>query len=121
MKIYTLFLIPFLLFASAEFETGRGLEDNIYFASGKLKLQYDVWKIRNYVYGGWLTWMYFQENEGRPFIGVYTAGHESWYKNMFIKINHYCNHHIISNGNDYKHQEFWGGNLTAISIGIVIK
>ena len=76
------------------------------------------WIIDLSFYGGWLTW--FEHQDGKiakaPFQDIYTIGGEISKGNIYIGIEHFCSHPVIS-GSKYIDVNRRDG-MTAIKAGI---
>jgi hypothetical protein len=119
--IALLFAIPIYaetrLTIGGEVQLGSDIESYNSFASIELNFNLYFWKCKNSVYGGYTTWFVMNWNEfsGHPFRDIYHVGNRFSIYGFFIDVKHFCNHPVVSNRK--WQSNFWGENITAISIG----
>jgi len=127
IKIIIIFLIIInISFAEMKgyIEAGRSIEDRFVFSEIGLKYNHKVWKLRNELYGGVLTWAEPADNWNsfRPYRVIYTFGSKAVYKNWYVRYRHFCNHAVYSSAIHKEKTDWlnnrWGDTMTSISIGL---
>jgi len=116
-------------------EMGTDIESYNAFLDVDLGLNIYFWKCRNYTYGGSRTWFVPDWNElsGYPFREIYYCGNRFYIAGFFVDFKHFCNHAVKSNhehshtieyngekyytANNKWYSNFWGEDMTTISIG----
>ncbi len=71
------------------------------------------------LYGSVRTWFWFDFPGGRPFRNIYDVGARVDWKNLFLDVNHFCNHPVYSEMKRYEWlNNIWGETITTVSIGV---
>ncbi len=73
------------------------------------------------LYGSWRTWFEFDLDyaSGYPFRDIYTVGVRLDWRNLFLDVNHFCNHPVYSPALEDRWQSnVWGETMTTISVGV---
>ncbi len=127
---YKIFLIiilflcfPTLIFSGelhGDFKIGKSLEFDIAFAAINISYEIEFSIMKLMIYGGWLTWFELTDSflSNKPFRDIYSVGSRLYIYNLFIDINHFCNHPVFSGFGTTWNKNIWGENLSTVSIGI---
>ncbi len=120
-----LLFYPVILFADihGKLEIGNVIENDKLQLSDiayiEIEIEYLIdWIIDLSFYGSWLTW--FEHQDGKiikaPFQDIYTIGGKISRNNIYIGIEHFCSHPVISSSKyiDINRQD----DMTAIKVGI---
>ena len=119
--VIVFFMITAMLFADihGEVKAGKAIEQDIIFAEITIEYDFEFEKSILSLYASWLSWfqctdqfMFFA-----PYQIIYSVGTEYGINNMFIDVNHFCNHPVYS-GYGILEDLKRGENLTTISAGI---
>ncbi len=71
------------------------------------------------LYGSWRTWFEFDFPTGHPFRDIYTVGLRLDWRNLFLDVNHFCNHPVYSVAlADRWQSNVWSEAITTVSIGV---
>ena len=71
------------------------------------------------LYGSWRTWFEFDPPTGHPFRDIYTVGAEIAWSNLFLDVNHFCNHPVWSFAlKDRWQSNVWSEAITTVSVGV---
>ncbi len=76
-------------------EVGTTLVKKEAFAKIIIGYDFKIWKIGNYFYGGWETWMELPDRGlimTKVLSDIYTIGYRISYKDIYLKFNHSCKH-----------------------------
>lgn len=101
------------------FEFGRSFND-YYRAEVLLMYDFSAWQFRNEIYGGWRTWMEYR-NGGQPFRDIYTIGNKTWWRDYYVDVKHFCNHRVAGDARYEMPDDYWGGRITTVSFGLILK
>ncbi len=130
MKVlFFLFLVfsPSALFANlnGKIEIGHNIqkfnENRVSYAFMETGYDFYLLKLRHRFYGSWRTWFYQSSKiiiDNKPFRDIYTIGYKAKYDIVYFKVQHFCNHPVLS---DYDKKWFsnrWGQSATSFSIGL---
>ena len=98
-----------------EFQVGSSVEEPVAFTYIRL----EVIQSPVTLYGSWRTWFELDLPSGYPFRDIYEAGLRIDWSNLFLDVNHFCNHPVWSQG-DYSEwlNNKWGETITTISVGV---
>lgn len=71
------------------------------------------------LYGSWRTWFEFNFPSAYPFRDIYTVGARVNWNNVFLDIQHFCNHPVWSR---QERKEWlnnkWSETITTVSVGV---
>ena len=132
MRKKTLALIAVLLFGSAAYSQEvdfrfsgvpgkQNRTDYLYRTSIRFGLPVQIKGFTIRPYGSWETWAAWGTGKQvTPFRDTYGLGVDLEWKGVYIDLNHYCSHRVMSDKgyeNKYQTPQVWDQNLTTISIG----
>ena len=77
--------------------------------------------LQHRIYSGFrCLWIRGNNNINSPYREIYTTGYKGQYGNVYIRLEHFCNHAVYS-GAKYWESNMWGEQMTTISIGVEFK
>lgn len=98
-----------------EFRAGRSTRNPTAFSYVRLEFV----QVPVTLYGGWRTWFMLRPPSGYPFRDIYDAGLRFDWRNLFVDMNHFCNHAVWSPALEEKWlSNVWGETITTISVGV---
>jgi len=96
-----------------EFRVGRDLQEPLAFTYLRLEVPVSLFT----AYGSWHTWFEFDLPEAYPFRDIYEVGVRLDWRNLFLDVNHFCNHGVFSDETDWRNQK-WVEVITTVSVGV---
>ena len=130
MKTITMFLLLTVCgsayaqevdFKYSQVPTAMNKTDYLYRASIKFGVPFGIKSLIVKPYGSWETWAAWGTGkQGTPFRDTYGFGVDLEWKGVYIDLNHYCSHQVMSDKgyeNKYQTPPVWDQKLTTISIG----
>ena len=119
MKWILLFLLitaPLVaLETHGEFRAGHDVESPTAFTYIRL----EVVQAPITLYGSWRTWFEFDPPTGNPFRDIYTVSAEIAWGDLFLDLNHFCNHPVLSRALVRQwNSNVWEESITTISVGV---
>ena len=114
--ILLLFLIAAPLGAlevHGEFQAGYSPQDELSFT--EIRLEFVQGPVT--LYGGWQTWFDLDLPRAIPYRDIYDVGARIDWRDLFLDINHACDHPVWSGQKDWLSQK-WVDVTTTISLGV---
>ena len=120
IAVFILLFVPAISFAEFHgfMEIGKSFDTEL--AKAEIELQWWIGKNnwKNELYGGWESWFLWKDWRGWPFLDRYKIGNRIHYRNIYIELEHYCNHSVHSYYSEGVRNKNDSEDLTTLSFGV---